>query len=168
MPAVLLAFAAVLILRAATSRAKGGLGSLAPAATHPQDLPQGAPTIGHVDIATRAAEWPYPVVWATVPFRDNKGAKVRPVVVHSFDDDGLVVSPLYSRGRSSDTCYYLKVSQDSAKSYDRKGTPGYIAVTTVLRLPYDAVLDRGREPGQLSVPDRKRLAAAMNEWEVSY
>jgi len=119
-----------------------------------------------VDITARATAWPYPVLWARVRFDDGTGQKVRPVVVHSFDDNGLVVSPMYSRGRCTNTCFFLRVDRESALTYDRKGNCGYVAVTSVMRLSFDDVVDRNRKPGALSHACRKQLVAALVEWQV--
>ena len=119
-----------------------------------------------LDLTARATDWPYPVLWARVRFGDGTGQKIRPVVVHSYDDNELVVSPMYSRARCTNTCFFLRVDRESALTFDRKGICGYVAVTSVMRLSFDDVVDRNREPGALSHACRKQLVAALVEWEV--
>lgn len=114
-----------------------------------------------------SCNWPYPILWAPVPFvEDAKVAKVRPVVVLDCDDDGLTALALFSKSHTSNTAYSMQIDSDSAASFDGRARCSYIVVTRVIRISWEDVPDNLGRVGVLSRADQRRLEAALIEWEV--
>lgn len=103
------------------------------------------------------------VIWADVPFVDGTGSKTRPVVVHHADDDGLLVSPLYSKPSRHPHSFRMRIDADTAASFDAKGCRGYVEVTDVRLLPWESARP-GLRTGRLSCADLRRLNGHRSEW----
>lgn len=114
-----------------------------------------------------ARDWPYPILWAPVPFvEDSTASKIRPVVMLDSDDNGLTALALFSKSHTSNTTYSMQIDPDSAASFDRRARCSYIEVTRVIHIPWDQIPDNLGRVGALSHADQRRLEAALREWEV--
>jgi len=115
----------------------------------------------------RERDWPYPILWAPVPFvEDSTTSKIRPVVMLDSDDHGLTALALFSKSHTSNTTYSMQIDPDSAASFDRRARCSYIEVTRIIHIPWDQIPDNLGRIGALSHADQRRLEAALREWEV--
>lgn len=115
----------------------------------------------------RARDWPYPILWAPVPFvEDSTASKIRPVVMLDSDDKELTALALFRKSHISNTTYSMQIDRESAASFDRRARYSYIEVTRVIHISWDQIPDNLGRVGALSHADQRRLEAALREWEV--
>ena len=108
----------------------------------------------------------FEICWAYVPYdTDPSKGKVRPVLVLDTDEEGITVLELRSeRGPTTEAMTWVRVSENSARTFDRKHQSGWIKVAHPRVLPITNMSGLTRPHGHLTEEDAQSLRAAMLEY----